>query len=100
MSLVPFEIKSIKLITEWNYQCDNETCEKCQKSIYKSRNGKFMNDNVALFECGHSMHQSCFKSHSRKTNICFTENCNALLKFIGYANNKISNNKGVRLFKD
>ena len=62
-----------------------------KRNIYKSRNGKFMNDNVALFKCGHSMHQSCFKSHFHKTNICLTENCNTPLEFIGYANNKISN---------
>jgi hypothetical protein len=100
MSLVPFEIKSIKLIAEWNYDCDNETCEKCQKSIYQSRNAKIINDDIVLFECGHSMHRSCFKSSIRKSNLCLNQQCNQPLKFTAYANNKISNNTGVRLFKD
>lgn len=100
MSLIPFEIKSIHLIAEWNYNCENETCEKCQKSVYQSKNDKFINDNIALFECNHGMHQSCFKSFMRKSNICPYENCNKQIKFIGYVNNKISNNSGVGLFKN
>lgn len=100
MSLVPLEIKSINLIAEWNYSCENEVCEKCKINIYQSRNNKMMNDNVALFECGHGMHQSCYKSFIRKMNNCPSNNCNLPMKFIGYANNKVTTNNGVRLFKN
>jgi hypothetical protein len=76
MSIVPFEIKSIDLVADWNYDCENSNCGYCEKSLYKSSIiKKVQESSVSRYECSHAFHQNCIKKWLRSNNRCPMCNC-------------------------
>jgi hypothetical protein len=75
MSIVPFELKSIDLVADWNYCCLNTDCSICENSLYRSSNcKKVTNENIFRYECQHAFHQKCIKKwlkiHIKTQNRC------------------------------
>jgi hypothetical protein len=95
MSIVPFELKSIDLVADWNYNCLENTCKCCNISLYSFpivRN--LTNFNVSRYECSHAFHEKCIKKMLKKYKccpVCNTEN----FKFDTNLNMK----SNIKLFK-
>jgi hypothetical protein len=75
MSHIPFELKSIDLVADWNYCCLNTDCSICQNSLYKSYDiRKVKPSNISRYECQHAFHQKCIKkwlkTHIKTQNFC------------------------------
>jgi hypothetical protein len=100
MSIVPFELKSIDLVADWNYNCENSQCGCCNNSLYKSPNVRniMLNHAIYRYECSHAFHQKCIKKwlkiHIKTKNrcpICNSEN----FKF----DKSLDNKSNIKLFK-
>lgn len=80
MSHIPFELKSIDLVADWNYNCLNNECRICGFSLYKSNDiwNKGNNCNVFRYECKYAFHQKCIKKWLKKNNNCPVGNCEKL----------------------
>jgi hypothetical protein len=82
MSYIPFELKSIDLVADWNYCCLNTDCSICDITLYESPDirNKGNNCNVFRYECQHAFHQKCIKkwlkTHIKTQNYCPICNCN------------------------
>ena len=107
MSIIPFELESIKFVGDWNYISSNEICKICNISLYKPAPEKkqvnFANNSISMGECKHAFHRKCIKKYNRRDAFCPNSNpghhreaChNAIYKF-----EKELESKGtIKLFK-
>ncbi len=84
--LVPFELESITILSEWKYDCPNDTCPICTQSLYEIPPNKVQLNKVQLnkgyfnknkvstsiiqSECLHAFHNKCLKTYLKKNIVC------------------------------
>jgi hypothetical protein len=82
--LVPFELESILVISEWNYDCPNGTCPICTTSLYEipsnkipsnkilsnKMNKKHIPTSIVQSECLHTFHYKCLKTYLKQQTSC------------------------------
>ena len=87
--LVPFELESILVIYEWNYNCPNYTCPICTTSLYEipsnkipsnkilsnkilsnKMNKKYIPISIVQSECLHTFHYKCLKTYLKQHTFC------------------------------
>lgn len=106
---IPMEIDydSIHIVSEWRYNCINDSCQLCLRSIYEPFKNKkniviqnIIHTNIVSGECSHAFHRQCISRYLKKNNLCpLCPNNNQENNVFKFKKN-LENVKTVKLFKD
>ena len=105
---IPMEIDydSIHIVSEWKYNCINDSCQICETSLYEPYKTKkncrknIIHTNIVKGECSHAFHRQCISKYLKKNNLCpLCPNDNQENNIFKFKQN-LENVTTVKLFKD